>query len=232
MIFVKQLAFSSLSIALMFLIGFFLLYLSLKAKSRVRSFVLRNWGIGFLLIPWVRIPTVLGSLNVTLFVDKLEVFYAVLSIPYIIGFIFLFRGSMALLSKRRLWLTFFPIFIFAAFIATAITSFILDVPMFYRMIMSSFYTTSIIFFVIFSSIYSFSRGNPKVLPLNKSGLVLFSIGMLILASNIFHLLIITKLGSFDLWFIYIGEPSLHLIVSIAHFLIFSAFLLGSAKEKR
>ena len=115
--------FSTLSSIVLGAFGFLLFLLSFKKDSIFHRSLCRQWCLGFSLISWVQLPTLLFSLGFLIDDVRLYSFYTFAFFASTIGYLLFLRGALIINTENNTYLNILPLFIFTFFISSTIVLF-------------------------------------------------------------------------------------------------------------
>lgn len=218
-------------IILVFLIKKKCLYLKPPFKKLSLSFIgsLKHWAVAFLLFNWGRLPTVLISKGFSFSSLDLIPFYVATSVFAAAGYLFLYRGTVILLTKNKFWTDTLPLIIFVIISATYITlNLLTSVPtVIIISIMFIFIIVTVFSVVCMSAIY-LSRRFKIFTNILRIGTALLGAGWF--AFLVFHSLFLFSILSYSwkYWLVVItNEPFIYLGFTFSYFIILLGFILFS-----
>lgn len=231
MIHISLLLFSSLGILLSVLIGFALIRFSFKEKDNFYKSFLRYWGIAFLLLPWVKLPTVFFAVGFNLTISKLVVFFVVVTILRIVGALLLYRGIVSFLTQKKRWLYAFPLLIFIVFLLSLGYVSARNWPIFYRLLIPLLITWFIMFFTVIVLVRQFFQKATLSPFFTRTGVLFVIIGFgILLINTLFSLSAIFQLPV-EFWFLAFQTGRNHMVISIAQVLILLGFMFRNYRRK-
>ena len=214
--------------------GLILFLLSFRKSSSFHTPTLRNWGLGFFLLTWVRIPTVLvlaGWFNPET-TEALVPFFSIGTIAMIAAYVLFYRGTVMLLTKSNLWVNILPISIFVLFNALVFSLFLL---FHVSTIVSIFLvTTFIIISVVIITGLNFHLLLCSCEEKSKKGSLIVITGWMLFILS--HIYITAVLNSYpaDLWFFAItAKPTVYIYsgFTISHIILLVGFIMSHTHNK-
>lgn len=216
-------------------IGGLVLFLwSFRKSSSLHTSTLRNWGLGFFFLTWIRVPTVLvlaGWLNPET-VKVLMPFFSIGTVAMIAAYVLFYRGTVMLLTKNNFWVNILPISIFVLF-STLVSSLLL---LFHVSIIISIFIVTI--FVIISVIVITGLNFHLLLCFcrerSKKGSLVIIIGWVLFLLS--HIYITGVLNSYpaDLWFFALtSSPTVYIYsgFTISHIVLLVGFIMSHTHNK-
>lgn len=216
------------------IIGLILFLWSFRNSSRFHSRSLRNWGLGFFLLTWIRVPTFL-VLAGWIHPETLEVltpFFLIGTVAMIAAYVLFYRGTVMLLTNNNFWVNILPISVFVLFNALVFSLFFFFPA---STIVSIFIVT---IFVIISVIVltglNFHLMLCTCMENSKKGHLVVIIGWILFLLS--HIYITAVLNSYpaDLWFFAItSSPTVYIYIgfTIAHVVLLIGFIISHTHKK-
>ena len=214
-------------------VGFVIFLFSFKKSSRFHSRSLRNWGLGFFLLTWIRIPTtlVLAGIPISSTVEGMAPFFIVASIALVAGHMLIFRGTVQLLTTSKFWINIFPLLIFVLLNALISGLFLV----FHTSVtISLYFTTGFIFLnVLFLIIANIKLLRSAMTQKEKIGFWSLIVGWIAFFVSHNYLTQVLSNYPIDFWFFALtAAPTVYIYAgfTVAHLLLLFGFILSHTHD--
>lgn len=218
---------SLLSIIIMGLLGFVLFVLSFKEKSRLYSSSLKQWSLAFVLLTWMRVPTIfVTAFLTTATVSSLTPFIATIAI---IACLLFYRGAISIHTKSKFLINTLPILVFVFLISLIlILQFLVKVPSITIIrIMLAFHYLIVLLLIVLAIKFLWQK-SALLSKIAKSGIIFIILGWFVFL--VCHIYLWQEIGNYsrDFWFMaLLYSPYFYIGLTISYFLLLIGFVLSS-----